>query len=359
MRSSVDIILDITNQAYHEALNILATHHTPKDLLKYIKDVGVETELFLRESIYHNRNNRDNFKLLIDNLSRFNVSTTSIISLNELRREYNKAKHDPTTTIQSLDVIKIIKNTYNALKEIKDLNLGSNMKTQSYSRVVWIAGWDHFNSGDTEIQIMIPYDGNKFPPHIDFFNIHWEGWDKLIERFKVNNTLLMGKEYFPDNVYNMLQNTGDFIGAGIYNGDYRELILEISKYVDSSIEEELIPDLQRKNAPIAIFYAIIYSTCDVISEGRFVHDIEVLKETILSIATYKYAILGESLYTNEWIPIMAEILMNLKEEHRNHLEGPIFLSSDKFESMRKESYITKKSPNIQITNDGKLLVLLV
>ncbi|MGO4549400.1 hypothetical protein AB4Z29_31985 [Paenibacillus sp. 2TAB23] len=357
MQTYIDRITDISNQAYSQLLTHLAAHHTSNDIAKYIKDIGSEVELFLKEGIYNNTRNRDTFEVLVNHLVSQDVSQTSIDSLHELRKKYNKAKHDPSTIISGKEAMTILQDTNKALVEIKNVGLGISSRNQSYERILWFAGWDHITSGDTEISIMIPSTGERLPPALDYFNIVWDGWEPLISHFVKQGQLLLGREQFPEKVYDILSG-GDFLDAGVFIGDYRELILEISKYVDLERESRLLPNLQRKNDPNAIYYAMVYATCDVISEGMFVEERNELEEALLIIANYKYAVDTASQYARKLAPQMVNILLELKEEHRNCIEGPLFFTEKTFGTLMTSAYINCKQPPIKVTNDGKLYSII-
>lgn len=358
LRTYIDIALDTVDQAYNQLLSKLATHHTSKEISEYIKDVGSELETFLKEGIFNNSRNRDSLQKKINDLLNLGLSQISIDSFHDLRERYNEAKHDPAIIFNGLAITKLLRNTKTALEEMKTLNMGTTIKQQNYERFVWIASWDHLTTGDTEISIMIPYDGEGFPPSIDFFNISWVGWDEIVNKFVNSEELMMGKEHFPEKVYNTL-NIEDFNDAGVFFGDYRELVLEISKYVDINDEKKLLPNLQRKNDPIAIYYALVYSVCDVISEGLFEENLDALTDAIHVISSYKYAVDDNSEYAKSLAPKLANILLELQPEHKEHITGPFFVSQEAFLSIKNSTYISHERPPIQVTIDGRLYSTLI
>lgn len=359
MRYSIDIIMDASKQAHKEALETLATHHTINDLMVYVKDMGNELELFLKRSIYKERRNKDTFFNLINDLSSFGVSSEDIQTLHKVRIMYNDAKHEPTSNRTSMEIINVLEKLCSTLSDMKKINLGKTYETQTYNRVVWIAGWDHYTSGDTEISIMIPYIGERFPPALDYFNIRWDGWDELVGKFTTQGSLKIGQRNIPESVYSKLSAEGEFIDAGEFSGDYRELILEISKYVDPKIEEGLLPHLQRKNDPVSMYYATIYAACDVVNKGRFKKDISLLIEEIYSILTYTYAAPRHSEYVKRIVPEIAEFFSLLHEEHQINLKGPFFLSKDKFKLNLQHSYLVSERFDISINVEGELNAILI
>lgn len=160
MKSHIEVIIDILNQAYLNAVRISSTHHTEYDVKAFLKEIGSAIELFLKEAVYENKRNKDDFYELIEDLVNFGISDNSIKSLHKLRKSYNKAKHDPRSQANIIKATEIITNVKNELVVISKLNIGliNDPKPMKYQRVVWIAGWDHYTTGETEIAIIEPYE---------------------------------------------------------------------------------------------------------------------------------------------------------------------------------------------------------
>ncbi|QWG76920.1 MULTISPECIES: hypothetical protein [Bacillus cereus group] len=361
MRTHIEIMGNIVNQVYSNALRISSTHHTEHDVKSLLKEIGSTIEVFLKEAVYKSRRNRGNFFELIDGLEELSVSSKSIHTLHQLRTSYNKAKHNPGTHITIMEAIRILTDVRLVLSEIKDLDIGvvNECKHEEYERVVWIAGWDHFTTSDTEISIIVPYeqDGTMaYIPTLDYFNIHWEGWDKITERFSSTNKLFMGQTYFPASTYEYISGMEDFIDAGVYTGDYRDLLIEISKHVDPIKEGALLPDLQRKNNASAMFYAVIYASCDAICEGKWSRSLEEMEKSVYRILEYRYAAPLDSPYLLKIVPEVVKGLKNLKASHASFIKGPKFLPKEKYNLLEKQAYINLKEMKILVTNEGELIV---
>ncbi|OMI24871.1 hypothetical protein BTA31_20950 [Bacillus haynesii] len=357
MRYKIELVIDTVSRIYNEVLQTLATHHTIGDLLNFIEDVGSLLERFLKESIYKNKRNKDNFFNLINDLSKFGLSEDLKSSLHQLRILYNNAKHSPTPETSSDKIINILQGTMSCLKEIKENNLGFDPIVNTYERTVWIAGWAHYTTGDIEVHIIIPYDGDIYLPSIDFFNIKWSGWYEIINKFETDGDLLMGKEYFLEKVYSQLESEGEFIDAGIFKGDYRNLILELSKFVDDG---SLLPFLQRGNDMRAMFYGVIYAACEVINEKTFLREkTDEFQQSIQLKASYKYACPRNSKIAQKYIKSIAYFLKGLKDEHKERIEGPLFFTQRNFEMKKNEAYLRNKDLPIMVTNQGEFIVEII
>lgn len=99
MSSYFEEIIDTLNQAYSMSIKISGTHHTESDVKTFLKEIGSVVELFLKEAVYENKRNKDDFYELIKNLANLGVSIDSIKTLHKLRQSYNKAKHNPRSQV--------------------------------------------------------------------------------------------------------------------------------------------------------------------------------------------------------------------------------------------------------------------
>jgi len=360
LRTKIENIKDLVEQAFQEAVRLSGTDHTPREMAVFLRDVGSEIELFIKDTIYESRRNNDTFENLINGLAHFGAEGSVIEQLHILRRAYNKAKHEPGYVFPSAEVLSILDRTNQSIVHLQSLNIPQcdAYVTVHYNRVLWIAGWDHFTSGDTEVHIMVPVSNNLFPPSIDYFNIHWKGWEEVIQVLERSGSLKMGKEYFPVSIYKSFSSEEDFIEAGIFEGDYRELCMALAKHVKLEIEEKLLSFLQRKNDRTAMLASILFASVDAVKEGRLSERIEDFAESIHSIAAYRYASPRNGEFAKQFVPEIAGMISSLSEETLNSISGPHWVSAESFNNLTNQSQAQLDAPPIIVTNDGRLLVNL-
>ncbi|WP_256678946.1 MULTISPECIES: hypothetical protein [Bacillus] len=94
-------------------------------------------------------------------------------------------------------------------------------------------------------------------------------------------------------------------------------------------KEALLPDLQRKNKFSAMFYAVIYASCDSICEGKWSRSLEEMEKSVYRILKYRYAAPLDSPYLLKIVPEVVKGLKNLKESHANFIKGSKFLPKEK------------------------------
>ena len=218
------------------------------------------------------------------------------------------------------------------------IDLSSSYKTMTYStanrvlineiivnqpyqmqsqRFIWIAGWDDYRGGMTEVSLFIPDRSCDFPPAIEHFNIDYTGWYPVIEKYETSGELVMGKENIPENIYNIWERAGDFMGAGIYKGDIAELVKDLSSHISVEKESELLPDLKRKNDFHSVKSAIVFSLFDALKEDLW-KDFPDLIDEIKLRASYDYGIDIESVHAKgRWECFIEEAFISNRHLLRN------------------------------------------
>lgn len=163
----------------------------------------------------------------------------------------------------------------------------------------------------------------------------------------------MGKDHLPESYYSYISGLGEFIEAGVFSGDYKELIIEISKYVDNETENNLLPNFQRKNDFSSMFYAVMHASIDAINEGKYSSDIEEMRQSVNFILEQRYSASTNSENVSKLVLMMINLIKSLKQEHTTSIQGPIFVLKEKYEQCRKKAYIEEKELKVLVTNEGE------
>lgn len=358
MRTKVEVVKDILKQTIIAVQHLAGESHSAKEVGEYVQSAGAEVELFLKESVFTGRSS-DRFFNLIESLTIFGMSAKGINSLHDLRNKYNKFKHDPNVGSSTVESLRVMEDALTALDELSKIGPSSIHEPliRKYTRILWIAGWDHFTSGDTEVHIMLPYEEGEFILAIDYYNIKWEGWQKIVDRFITERSLVMGTNSFPQNVYSRFQE-GDFIDAGVFTGDYRELVIELSKWVNYKHDEELVPILQRKNNSRSILTAILFGTMEVMAQGRYTADVFEFTNRLISEAEFQYGADRNSVYIKPFAIAVAKLIIDLDDVSRASLMGPIWVSLKKFDRLKTEAITNSEDLRILVTQDCELVAVI-
>jgi hypothetical protein len=256
----------------------------------------------LKEGVYNNTLNNRNFYQLINELSNHRITQASIDFFHDLRNLYNSLKHDPNFTTYILNCINVLKNSLKSLNEIELQNIGNihGIYSQQKSRIVWIAGWDDYIGGMTEMGIFLPDYELDFPVGIEHFNIDWKGWDEIKDTFVPTGELELGKEFISERAYNMWKAQSDFLGAGRFKGDIAQLIKVISNHINSEKEEQLLEGLKRKNDSSSVRAAIVFSLHDSFVDNTW-SSFEDLKDEIKMRSSYDYGISIDSKVIDKYL----------------------------------------------------------
>jgi gas vesicle protein len=165
MRTKIQAIKQKHEDSIKDLQKILGLSHSQDDFSGFVKGIGGEVEKFLKEGVYNNTLNNRNFYQLINELSNHRITQASIDFFHDLRNLYNSLKHDPNFTTYILNCINVLKNSLKSLNEIELQNIGNihGIYSQQKSRIVWIAGWDDYIGGMTEMGIFLPDYELDFP----------------------------------------------------------------------------------------------------------------------------------------------------------------------------------------------------
>lgn len=297
MRTKGNALVDKVKSSLREIDRLALITYQEEDYSDCIKSLGGEIEKFLKSTIFQGTKNKKNFNDLINELSSLGVQQQEIDYLHDFRNAYNSYKHNPAYTSSIDSCREILVHVLFAIESINALGLGIvNQPYQMQSqRFIWLAGWDDYRGGMTEVSLFIPDRSCDFPPAIEHFNIDYTGWYPVIEKYETSGELVMGKENIPENIYNIWERAGDFMGAGIYKGDIAELVKDLSSHISVEKESELLPDLKRKNDFHSVKSAIVFSLFDALKEDLW-KDFPDLIDEIKLRASYDYGIDIESVH---------------------------------------------------------------
>jgi hypothetical protein len=192
---------------------------------------GFQTEHFIRAVVIPVTNSKDDFAGVINALKANGFSKEQRAGLHRLRELYNSIKHEPLFVPAIKDVLEALRHAETFAIALRETGIGRiNVQVaRRFHRVFWVAGWDHFIGGDTEVHIMFPGD-NFFPPTMDTIHISMQAWDKAKEDLASAGKITVGKEAFPSEVYKGFQDDADFHEAFAFEGEYRDLIHTLGKH---------------------------------------------------------------------------------------------------------------------------------
>lgn len=165
MASYAENLLSGIERARAQALRLSAGNHSGRDMEKLIEDIGADLELFLKTAVYGGSSRRG-IAQCISELARFGVGQADIDALDRLRLAYNRAKHQPGTTLTFNEADELLEDAAAALVALRAArvaNVNAAEPVQSV-RQFWLIAGDHITSGETEIDICLPMPDVDFRP---------------------------------------------------------------------------------------------------------------------------------------------------------------------------------------------------
>lgn len=99
---------------------------------------------------------------------------------------------------------------------------------------LWIAFWDNYANGVTEAAIMFPGDNWTYVGTVDTFHMDIQSWDALKANLLAHPRFRMGKDHFQSKIWEGFHAEDDFLNAGVWDGDYGELVRLVAPMIAAS-----------------------------------------------------------------------------------------------------------------------------
>jgi hypothetical protein len=124
-------------------------------------EAGSRTEVLLKTAVLPHISPRAHFNDCIFALGLLSVDVSDCDTLHELRQLYNAAKHDPQWTPSLLQLQGLLPRVSEVIRRLSLNNVGQlNKDVQTrFHQIFWVAVWDHFIGGDSEVHIIAPARG--------------------------------------------------------------------------------------------------------------------------------------------------------------------------------------------------------
>lgn len=329
-----------------DALSRIA--YTEAEIRNIVSGIGTATELFLKSVVLPNKPTRKGFEWFINELASVGVACRVIGALHDLRLFYNRAKHEPNTAIHLTEALETIKAAAGAATTLVATGVGrsDSQAPSSTRRVFWIAAWDHFLGGDTEISIFLP--GNLVngwaPPALDEILVEMQSWDQIKDRLNDVGVLRDGKHLVSPDVYDFLQQEGDFLACLVYEGDHRELITILASYEKV---QDLLPGLNRADSQQAMALASITAALDSLPSATP----DNLVHLIVQQAVGSYAVPEDYPYLTDFAKGLGAMFSAVPHDDWSQIHGPFWLSSETFASESETAVSRHPEWNVMITKD--------
>ncbi len=339
-------ILDIFSNETKSLGALANTDYTEEDIRQKISFLGGKLELFLKTIVFPESNSRSNLVALISKAQEEGLPTLEYERLDSFRLLYNLVKHEPNASISLIETTKKLVDTTSAIAKLVDLSFGLTsliVRPQS-KRVFWIAAWDYFVGGVTVINIIIPGNSEHWlgPPTMDSMYINISDWDDLKSELKISGGLHSGFGIIPDSQIELFKADSDFLDAFVFEGEYRELLLAISKF---ERQQNQHPHLHRDNSSYSTLLVLLLALIDVVSSV----DTSILAEKTKEQVVNLYALDPNNPELDEKISLLVKMVEMVPVSMRNDVKGPLWLSPERFVEEKSSAIAEHSSLPIIIT----------
>jgi hypothetical protein len=320
-----------------------------------ILTIGARTEIFMKTAVLPNTPPKQDFDGCINGLKTLGVSKSDRDTLHVLRTLYNSIKHDPLCVPSLLELQGVIPRVSDVFRRLAQTNVGllNAEISVSHHQIFWIAVWDHFIGGDSEVHVIAP-TRSGWPPDLDLVYVDISSWDQIKTILSTLGTLKPGRDLIPQQVQKSFMEDYDFHEAIVFEGAFRDLIAVLATY---ERREDLLPGLRREDDLPAMVQAFVLASMDVASQAPHQHSIEGLTAAISNRAIEAYAVpVGYRLIQSQSRDF-AELLQMLPEDKRGQLNGPVWIGKEEFRNVAPHAM--SKHPKLPVLISKESTVLLL
>lgn len=296
------------------------------EVKQLISILGLRTEYFLRAAIVPSTGFKDDFAGVINALKSHGISKGLRQDLHQLRELYNDVKHNPESRPSITDALQRLSEAESFGSALRGTSIGKVHFPMSrrFHRILWVAGWDHYIGGDTEVHILFPSD-DSLTPSIDCIHIAISAWDDVKQDLSTLGTISAGPEAIPHHVYETFQSEADFHDAFSFEGEYRDILSTLAKH--EFRVEGLIEPLHRENTMQSMMQAFALGALDV---ADAVTDPDELSAAIYVQVINVYAVAPEWTRLHQWCKEFGDFVGAISQEQRPQLSGPVWLGGEAF-----------------------------
>ena len=324
---------------------------TRSDLSELIEPFTSRIEYFLKSVVFPGASRRTNLKPLIDDLATFGAQSATLEALNRLRELYNTSKHDPDTELKWRRCMETLSGAVAALQDIAGLGLPTvdAIFEQDLSSVVYVGFWDHYTGGETEVGLFLSSDHWLGTSPISTFHLPMAAWDQVKPLLVGHPRYESGETAVGEDLWKSFSEEGDFLNAGVWEGDVRELLMLLSPFNDEALEQAVIPFLARRNDLLSVGVAIVSAAVDVARADPGLAG-QTLRRRVAERAKQEYAAEVATSLGRAVLDSVSDLLERVPAGQRAAVAGPAF---------RKAETKTASPRDIPLRLDGTTFIWMI
>lgn len=319
-----------------------------------VTEAGAQTEVLLKTVVLPHLHPRTNLKGCIDALESHGVEEPDRAILHSLREHYNNAKHEPSWSPSLLDIQRVLSRLGSvvgalALNNVGLLNAEIPMR---FHQIFWLAIWDHYIGGDSEVHVIAPYREGD-PPTLDMVYVHLIRWEQIETTLASFGSVRDSEGFIPAEILASFRETSDFYRAVVFEGRYRDLVAVLASF---ERREALMAGLRREDDLQAMVQAFILGTIDAAQELANLSSQEGLALSISMLVKEVYAVPDDYAALAVQSSEFATMVMALPEAKRSQINGPVWERRDEFDQRVTSALSRHPRFPILISDDGTLQI---
>jgi hypothetical protein len=351
--SYAENMLSSVERARADGVRLSAGSYSSRDMEKLVEDIGADLELFLKTAVYGGAGRRG-IAECINGLTGFGVAQANIDALDRLRVAYNRAKHQPGTTLTFDETDTLLQDAAVAVSALKAASVANVNITEPVQTVrqFWLIAGDHIVSGETEVDICLPMPDVDFPPGLDVVNIEMAAWPLAHQGLAEAGDLREGLGSVPDRVFQAWSRETDVVLIGSWTGQYRGLLRALLPHERVL---DVLPGLARGDDFTGALSAVLMAAVDLGKGSMLTGSDDHVRAELLTYAETTYSIPSSKPAASRAADIACGALGALTESQRLELSGPFWRSREDVAASRPSARAVARDDLFVIANDGSLI----
>ena len=332
--------------------DLLRKGYEVEQLRDAVTGMGARTELFFKTTLLPQVSPKLDLDGCINALKTFGVSKDDRQTLHRFRMLYNDCKHTPGYLPSLVEIQTLLPEVATVFRTIGAKNIGSmnSVDSRKYRRVLWIAVWDHYIGGDSEVHLVIPMSG-WLPPSLDMVYIGMEFWDTAKDLLATAGVVRPGAATIPEESLRQFAAEDDFREAIVYEGDYRAAMAILAMY--ERRVDGLLPGLRREDAPSSMIQAFSMAALDVAGQ---ILDGQDASSLIAQRVSQTYAVPATYNRMSTYADAFGRMILQIPQSSREGLSGPAWVTAEEFNQASVGALAKDSEIPVVIDSQGRLLI---
>lgn len=352
MGTHIENYLSLLEKTRSDTVRLGISGYQESSLRELINKIGFQTELFLKNAVLPHLPPKTDFDGCINALKRTGISKPERDILHAFRQMYNDSKHTVGYHPSLLQLEALLPKVGAVFRGLAERNIGVLNKPDRFYRthVFWLAVWDHFAGGDSEVHIIVPTTSG-WPPDLDLIYVDISSWDEIKQQLSTAGTVRPGKNLIPDQYYAEFEEESDFHEAIVVETSYRTVMAILAAH---ERREDLIPGLRREDDMRSMVQAFSLAAIDIATEPELPEGER--SKAIAERAVATYAVPETFQLLSRLAAEFGTMIAQVPKDRRQLLTGPVWVGKEQFRALA-ESAIARH-PSLGIIVDDKATVIL-